>query len=161
MWDSASNCFDSTSQAVTITNGLTCNTIVSFTYTLGSNGQVGFTNTSTNLPAGAQYYWSFGGGNSSSQGSPTNTYYYNGTYTVYLQITDSTGYCTQSTSQTLTVTTGHTCSLNAAFTYTLGSSGQVLFTNTSAGIDSITHYVWNYNDGAQSFNFDAPPYFSI
>ena len=149
MWDSAGNCFDSTSQAVIITNGLTCNTMVSFTYTLGSNGQVAFTNTSTNLPAGAQYYWNFGGGYQSYSSSPTMSYYYNGTYTVYLQITDSTGYCTKSTSQQISVTSGHTCNMNAAFTYTLGSGGQVSFTNTSTGIDSMTHYLWTYNDGNQ------------
>ena len=155
VWDSVNNCFDSTSQAITITNGLTCNTMVSFTYTLGSNGHVDFTNTSTNMPPGAQYYWNFGG-YQSNQSSPSYNYYYNGTYNVYLQITDSTGYCTKSTSQAVNITNGHTCSLNAAFTYTLGSSGQVAFTNTSTGLDSMTHYVWTYNDGTQSTNFNDP-----
>ncbi|HXU27358.1 MAG TPA: PKD domain-containing protein, partial [Bacteroidia bacterium] len=78
MWDTSGNCFDSTSQTINITNGLTCNIAAGFTYSAGSGGQLNFTNTSTNVPSNAVYSWSFGDGSGSTQASPSHTYYYNG-----------------------------------------------------------------------------------
>jgi PKD repeat protein len=153
IWDSAGSCFDSTSQSITVTNGITCNIAASFSYSIGSNGQINFTNTSANVPVGATYYWNFGDGSGSNQSSLSHIYYYNGSYTVYLQIADSSGHCSNSTSLSVQVSNGNTCNMNAAFTYTLGSNGQVLFTNTSTGTDSMTHYTWSYNDGSQSGAF--------
>jgi len=148
MWDSLGNCFDSTSQNINITNGLTCNIAAGFSYSAGGGGQINFTNTSANVPSGATYSWSFGDGSGSNVASPsTHTYYYNGSYSVYLYIADSLGFCTNSTVQTITVTNGNVCNINVNYTYTLGTNGQVFFTNTTTGADTSVQFNWNFNPG--------------
>lgn len=150
MWDSMGGCFDSSSQVINITNGLVCNTVASFSYSAGSGGQVNFTNTSSNIPGGASYSWSFGDNNGSNQASPTHTYNYNGTYTILLYVSDSAGFCTKSTSQTITVTNGNPCNLSVNYTYTLGTNGQVFFTNTSTGADTSGVIHWYFGDGTSN-----------
>jgi PKD repeat protein len=147
MWDTLGNCFDSTSQTINITTGLTCNIAASFSYSAGSGGQLNFTNTTTNAPSNATYSWGFGDGSGSNLASPSHTYYYNGTYSVSLYVSDSSGVCTNSTAQTVTVTNGNICNLNVSFTYTLGSNGQVLFTNTTTGADTSANVTWNFGPG--------------
>jgi PKD repeat protein len=156
VWDTSGTCFDSISQSISITNGLTCSIAAGFSYTAGSAGQINFTNTTANAPAGAVYSWGFGDGSSSGATSPTHAYYYNSSYTVYLYASDSGGHCTNATSQTVTVSNANTCSLSVNFTYTLGSSGQVAFTNISSGYDStLTTPVWTFGDGNAS-NYSSP-----
>ncbi|HKC68295.1 MAG TPA: PKD domain-containing protein [Bacteroidia bacterium] len=150
MWDTTGNCFDSTSQTITITNGLTCNIAASFSYSVGSGGQINFTNTSTNAPSNANYGWNFGDGSSSNQASPSHTYFYNGTYTVSLYVSDSAGFCQNSTGQVITITNGNTCNINVNYTYTLGTNGQAFFTNTTTGADTNALINWNFGDGFSS-----------
>ena len=147
MSDTLGTCFDSTSQTINITNGLTCNIAASFSYSLGSGGQLNLTNTSSNAPSNAIYSWGFGDGSGSNQTSPSHTYFYNGTYSVSLNVSDSMGFCSNSTVQTVTITNGTTCSLNVNYTYIVGSNGQVVFTNTTTGADTNLTINWNFGDG--------------
>jgi PKD repeat protein len=149
IWDSAGNCFDSTSQIITITNALTCNIAASFSYSAGSNGQINFTSTATNVPTGAIYSWDFEDGSGSTQISPSHSYYFNGTYTVSLHISDSTYYCSNTTSQVVTVSNGNICNMKAGLTYTIMSNGQVAFTNSSTGMDTMTRFIWGFGDGSE------------
>ncbi|HTA63733.1 MAG TPA: PKD domain-containing protein [Bacteroidia bacterium] len=148
MRDTLGNCFDSTSQIINITTGITCSIAPSFSYSAGSGGQLNFTNTSTNVPSNAVYSWGFGDGSGSNQASPSHTYFYNGSYTVNLYVADSNGFCTNSTAQTVTVTNGNTCNLSVNFTYTLGTNGQIIFTNTTTGADTNGVIHWNFGDGS-------------
>lgn len=67
---------------------------------------VSFTNTSTDTGGTITgYAWTFGDGGTSTSASPSHTYAAAGTYTVNLQVTDSTG-ATSSTSQQVTVSSG-------------------------------------------------------
>ncbi|MEI6487951.1 MAG: M4 family metallopeptidase [Bacteroidota bacterium] len=69
----------------------------SFTYTQSTNS-VSFTNTSQN---GTSWIWNFGDGNTDITQNPVHTFSANGTYTVTLLV--STGSCTDSISQTITI----------------------------------------------------------
>ena len=150
MTDTSGNCFDSTSQTINITNGLTCNIAASYSYSVGSGGQLNFTNTSTNAPSNAVYSWGFGDGNGSNQASPSHTYFYNGIYSVNLYVADSSGFCTNSTVQTVTITNGNTCNLSVNYTYTLGTNGQAFFTNTTTGGDTSGVIRWYFGDGSSN-----------
>ena len=150
MYDTTGSCFDSLSEYITIINGLTCNIAPNFSYSSGSGGQLNFTNTSTNVPAGSNYSWNFGDGTGSSQISPSHSYNFNGPYTVQLFISDSTGFCSNSTAQTVTVTTGNTCNINVSYTYTISSNGKVYFTNTTTGADVNATINWDFGNGYSS-----------
>jgi PKD repeat protein len=151
MWDTSGTCFDSISQIINITNGLTCNIAASFSYSIGSGGQLNFTNTSSNTPSNAIYSWGFGDGTSSNIVSPSHTYSYNGSYTVNLYVSDSNGFCNNAIAQTVTVTNGNTCNLHVNYTYTLGANGQVFFTNTTTGGDTSNISInWNFGDGSST-----------
>jgi PKD repeat protein len=144
------SCVDSISQSVTVTNGLTCNIVPSFSYSAGSNGQINFTNTSTNLPTGALYYWGFGDGYSSNLVSPSHEYSLNGSYVAQLSIYNANLTCHSAINQTVTVSNAAICNLSVNYTYTLGSNGQVNFTNSSTGTDSSLNPNWNFGDGTSS-----------
>ena len=147
------NC--STSQTITITNGLPlpiCNS--GFTYTIGTNAQVSFANSGSGL----SYYWSFGNaiGSSDTIPNPTFNYVYNGTYYVTLQLQDSAGFYCDST-QVIAITNGLSLpACDSAFTYTLGADGEVSFTNTSGGLS----YSWSFGDPINSTSTLSSPTFT-
>ena len=66
----------------------------SFTYTLGSSGQITCTSTSTGTTGNTVYYWYPGDGSNGSNGKGLTTfnytYGYNGSYNVVLYINDTT-----------------------------------------------------------------------
>jgi len=116
-----------------------------FTYTLGSNGQVSFTDASVGTTTNTAYNWSysgFSGWGSSTAPSPTFTFTYNGTYYVYLNISDSMANCQSSVMDTIVITNGQTCQVS--FTYTVSPGSQVDFTNTSVG---NVAYDFDFGDG--------------
>lgn len=149
--DSIQGCSSTFTDSVTINNAqnnFSCN--AGYTYTLSSGGTVNFTNTSISNLAGHGYDWSFGDGSAhSTTQSPSHTYYYNGTYYITTQITDSLGNGVCSYSQYITVTSGVNCNLQASFTYTVSSGGQVNFTNTSTGSGSYNSS-WDFGDNNYS-----------
>ncbi len=145
-------CSNTTTQTITVSgeaNAPACNS--SFTYTVGSAGQVSFTNTSPTDPlANTGYAWyvdnSYIYGNSSTATSPTYTFYYNGTYTVALNVGNNLAGCSTSSSQTLAITNANTVPpCNSNFTYTVGAAGHVDFTSLYTGIPHGS--TWSFGDG--------------
>ncbi len=63
--------------------------VADFTFNVGEEGEVQFTDASTNMPA--SWMWDFGDGNSSTEQNPTHTYMASGNYTVCLTATNSGG----------------------------------------------------------------------
>ncbi len=120
----------------------------SFTYTLGTNGQVSLTNTSVGTTTNTAYQWSWQGMSSwgySYQTSPTINFTYNGTYYIYLNMSDSNANCQSYVMDSVVITNAQACQVS--FTYTIGTNGQVSFTNTSQG--NVSYY-WNFGDGNSS-----------
>ena len=88
-------------------------------------------------------------GNSSSSVSHTFT---NGNHTIRLMILDSSSNCTDSISQTINVTSGQNCNINAGFTYTHGTTinGSVNFQSTTTG--NVFSEFWDYGDLSSGYN---------
>ncbi|MDO9000102.1 MAG: PKD domain-containing protein [Bacteroidota bacterium] len=126
-----------------------------FNYTLNANGNVQFesANASTNTNPTSYYSWNFGN-SATSTGStvtfPSATYTANGTYIVSLIFTTTVPSCSVSSQQTITISNiiTSTCNVNANFSSTQGSNGQVTFTSTSTGTVAGTTYAWNYGDAS-------------
>lgn len=124
-----------------------------FTYTVGTAGQVSFTNTSVNTNTATTFYWNYGDGSSSTGPNASHNYLYNGSYFVWLNITDSLNggsSCSSSFMDTVVITNAATCNLSVNFTYTLGSNGAVSFGNISTGVNSNFIINWNFGDGNTS-----------
>ncbi len=117
-----------------------------FNYTLGSSGAVNFTNTSIVTTGTPTYSWYFSNGTTSNAVSPTDTFQYNGTYSVQLYV--NTGSCIDSITQMITITSGLTCNIAASFSYAAGSGGQINFTNTSTNLPTNVLYSWDFGDGS-------------
>ncbi len=143
-------CVDSISIPITINNSCNAN----FTYTLGANAQVSF----TNAAGGLSYSWAFGDplGSSSTLPNPIFNYVYNGTYNVIFQIVDSSGYnC--STSQVITIINGLTPPVcNSSFSYTIGTNAQVSFTSLGSGLS----YYWSFGNAIGSSDTIPNPTFN-
>jgi PKD repeat protein len=134
--DSANNCFGTSTQTVTITNALPTPPCQSaYTYTTGANGQVDFTSTSSTYTASTTYYgWNFGDNTSDNTTSPSHTFYYNGTYTVSLGVSNPYSSCGNTSSQVITISNANPIpACNSSFTYTLGASGMVSCTSNYTG----------------------------
>lgn len=91
--------------------------------------------------------WSFGDGNNSVQQNPSHTYLTQGTYTVTLTVTSSTG-CTATVSKAVTVQPKATAWFNAS-QVCVGSV--TAFTDSSyAQGGTITAWSWNFGNGNTS-----------
>ncbi len=93
------------------------------------------------------YFWDFGDGNTSTASGPTNVYPNQGTYTVKLRITTSTG-CTDSLVMPAAVRVGTRPTINFSGTPRDVCAYQpVQFTNQSAPTDQ---WEWEFGDGGTS-----------
>lgn len=110
----------------------------SFTATVGTNGDVSFTNTSQNATS---YQWEFGDGDKATDTSPRHTYTANGKYTVVLTVKAEGGTATASN----TVEVSSIPPPKAQFTFEYLSSGEVRFTNAS---QNATTYLWDFGDNS-------------
>jgi PKD repeat protein len=121
----------------------------SFTYNIGVNGHVTFTNTSIDSVY-ASFGWNFGDGSSipyANSAPVTHIYTANGTYKVVLTLHTDTIGCSSSDTVYITITNVTTpCTLSANYTYTINAGGAVSFTSTSTGTNSKTQYYWNPDD---------------
>jgi PKD repeat protein len=150
------SCSSTYTAVIAINNTNTCNLAVSYTYSIGSNGQVSFANTSTGINAGMIVNWNFGDGNTSTQSSPSHTFAYNGSYGVNLSISDTMGYCVGSQFDTLVITNSQNPpSCNASFTYTLGANGLVDFSGSETGTITNPTYYWDFGDGGSTYGVNA------
>ncbi|MGP8214332.1 MAG: PKD domain-containing protein [Bacteroidia bacterium] len=151
-------CYSSTQQYIDVTtaDSNACHLKANFNYSIGPNGHVTFTNTSTDIN---QYYelesnWNFGDGGTASTYDTSYNYIYtaNGTYTVTLNafISDS-GSCTDTISEVINITNvTMPCELSANFNVVTDSipAGGAQFTSTSSDTNSGTQYYWKLSDSA-------------
>ncbi|MBL7902573.1 MAG: PKD domain-containing protein [Bacteroidia bacterium] len=135
-----------------------CNVNANFTYSVGANGLVNFTNLSTGTNSIlTTYSWTLGNGQTSNAQNPSTTYTANGQYWVSLWAINGPS-CWDSTSVLVNVNTvtGGTCNLNANFSFSYGSNGLVNFLNTSTGTVNPAYY-WNFGNGSsQGFTLTNP-----
>ncbi|MBL7933660.1 MAG: PKD domain-containing protein [Bacteroidia bacterium] len=119
-----------------VTTSYTCNMLANFSHTLGLNGSVNFSNTSTyNNQAYAKNYWNFGDGVISYATNPIHNYSNAGSYLVSLTIKDTiTPICHDSLAQYINVT-GIPCSAISNFT--------LIPTNSAGYWFAIPDYPWN------------------
>jgi PKD repeat protein len=123
----------------------TCSAL--FSYTINSNGTVTLVsaNAATNS-SNCTYWWSLGNG-AMSTGTQTTANYNNvGSYSVCLYVNDTINNCSDSTCQTIVISSISTC--NANFTYTVDTNGVANFIATgSATNPSTCIYAWNLGNG--------------
>ncbi|MFT4601371.1 MAG: PKD repeat protein [Arenicella sp.] len=123
-----------------------------------SNAQCDATFNSTNIdcdsvwfvPAstGSQYvyFWDFGDGNTSMEPSPANNYSTNGTYVVILTIQDTVAGCFQSSTLTVLINCGTSCTVTADFAYTWGNC-EIFFAANALSGNAPYSYFWDFGDG--------------
>jgi PKD repeat protein len=127
-----------------------CPITANFTYTLGVNGNVSFTSTSSGVGPNSYYFWDADDGSGMVWGNTTFNHLYlvNGTYNVLLYIQDTVGACFDSIRIPITVSNiTYPCTLRANFKDSTENNGKVKFTSTSTGTYPITLYYWNFGDG--------------
>jgi PKD repeat protein len=97
------------------------------------------------------YHWNFGDGTTSTNNAPTHRYANAGTYTVSLNVTDTSGDSINVTRQIVisAATASFMIGVNGTTLYTIQS---VLFTITSeiVGNLQIQSYSWDFDDGVSS-----------
>ena len=133
-----------------------------FTYTLSSNGQVLFTNTSTGMDSATNFLWSFGDGQQYTGSSTTHLYSYNGTYHVNLYVGDTLGTCFSLITDTIIISnTSNAPICGADFSDSLQSNGVVVFYNQSWGTSANTVYNWNFDGGYTSSAINPSTTYSV
>lgn len=140
--DSNGNFCDSSCHTVNVPPFGNCTADFTWLDTLGYTYFI----SSTTAGAGANYYWSFGDGNYSTQQNPSNTYWNPGTYTACLTVYDSNMVFCDSACHTVTVQGSGGC--NADFTW-IDSLGYVFFVSSS-DVGSSGYYFWDFGDGNYS-----------
>jgi len=141
--DSANSCIDSTCSLIVIDS---CYGSLNYTQVGDTVHFTGFGNGAT---IHAQYVWSFGDSQFTSQQNPTHIYSYSGIYTVCFSYYDSTTSCSDSVCTQIDVG-GSGC--HASFN-TLDTVGYIFFINTSSpGSSGIYH--WNFGDGNTSTQYN-------
>ncbi len=115
--------------------------IANFLYAPGTNGAVQFTNSSKNATI---YQWSFGDGGTATDANPAHTYTQNGSYIITLIAKRADGVQDQ-LQKTMSVQS--IPKPVADFSYKLGPTGSVQFTNLSK---NATIYQWKFGDGQAS-----------
>ncbi|MDT8413130.1 MAG: PKD domain-containing protein [Vicingaceae bacterium] len=122
-----------------------------FISTDNGNGNYTFTSTSTGTNANTTYHWSITSNQYIYLGNSSNSVSYtfiNGSHTVRLMISDSASNCNDVLTQTINVTSGQNCNINAGFTYTMGTTvnGSVNFQSTTTG--NFASELWVYGDNS-------------
>ena len=146
-------CLSTSTMSISITNTACIN--ANFTYYVGANGSVTFTNTTANIIPNSTFYWNLGNGNTSTNIAPSTTYTASGNYTVALTVNNSAS-CSNTYTSVITVSV-QPCNLTSSFTYTLMTNGYVGFTNTSSGTSPTSNYSWDFGDGNFNFSQSPPP----
>lgn len=102
---------------------------------------------------GAQYSysWDFGDGTNSTQANPGHQYTADGTYQVFLIISDNVTGCTATWLETIVVNCGSGCNVDGAFTQNVDTTNcQVQFVSTAYGGTAPYTYYWDFGDGTSS-----------
>ncbi|MFN8299452.1 MAG: PKD domain-containing protein, partial [Chitinophagales bacterium] len=127
---------------ITITTGFA----VSFTADATQGCETPFTvNFSNNTPGGATFNWTFGDGTTSNAENPSKTFTTNGTFSVSLTVTDTTGCSVTGVVPAMVSTSLPRPRFKSD---TLGCPGNgIAFNNIS--LDAVS-YMWNFGDGDTS-----------
>ncbi len=131
-----------------------CNRNTNFTYTLGPNGHITFSETTLHdsLSYPLNFTWRLGNGTTLDSSRNFNyVYTANGTYNVTLITTSTYPYaCTDSITIPVTISNVTVaCTLSASFTETNDTTkGLVHFASTSTGTYAGTQYFWTPGDGS-------------
>lgn len=118
--------------------------VANFSFNIGANGLVTFTDLSDFYPT--QWSWTFGDGGTSTLQNPTHTYLANNTYNVCLTATNAGGSSVQVCKQVSI--TGLAVTPVADFNWANPSGGLVNFTDQST--NTPTSWSWTFGDGATS-----------
>ncbi|PJA07316.1 MAG: hypothetical protein COX70_07285 [Flavobacteriales bacterium CG_4_10_14_0_2_um_filter_32_8] len=146
--DSMAGCWDNTCQTITVTAGVPC--VSSFNYVDNGGGNYTFTSTSS---GGTSFIWLIDGA-WSGNGTSISPTFYNGTHTICLTILNSAAGCSNTSCQTITVTSGTSCS--ASFNYVDNGNGNYTFTSTSSGGLNMGWFIGGSNvasGNSFSYNF--------
>lgn len=114
--------------------------VADFSLELLSDGQVQFTDASTNMPV--SWAWDFGDGNTGTGQNPLHTYSAPGTYTVCLTATNLAGSDTHCQEATIVLPPA------ASFTFEDQGAGTIAFTDASS--NDPTAWSWDFGDGNSS-----------
>jgi PKD repeat protein len=98
----------------------------------------------SNTGKNSTYQWSLGDGTTGSGKGEDHTYANGGTYYVCLTVTDSSGTCSSTYCDSITIKAPNT---HAAYKYVI-KGNKVQFVNKSTG--NITNYLWYFGDGTSS-----------
>lgn len=142
----AGGCWDTVYFSVVIQgSGSSCT--ANYSYTLGANGSVTFTNLSSTGFLN-NYYWDFGDGQSTGGYNTTHTYTSNGTYNVCTTVMDSLNNCWDTYCQNITITNvnGGGGGCNAGFSVYDSMGVYYFIPNVTSGAT----YSWNFGDGSTS-----------
>lgn len=128
-----------------------CNLNAGINFTIGPNGVVNFSSTTTGTIPTTYYTWSFGDNTFGNGLAPNHTYNANGNYTVVLTAINASVNppCQSSATVVITISSFTTtpCNLVANCTYSVGPNGTVHFMyNTSTGTVSGTTYTLYFGD---------------
>ncbi|MBS1647557.1 MAG: T9SS type A sorting domain-containing protein [Bacteroidetes bacterium] len=159
--DTNGACASTYTTTFTIANAYSCSTPqASFVYSLGNNGIVHFTSTSTNIPATTKYSWSFGSSyllsaTYTTTPSPTVQYPANSSFQVSLQVYDSLHpSCSATTHSFVPISNATGCSILSNVTYTVGAGGVVTFSISATSpnpLDTVFYYEITYGYGHPTF----------
>ena len=141
---SASGCTNTTSQTITVNPAPTSNFATS---NVCFNNATPFTDQSTGTPT--QWAWNFGDGNTDVVQNPSHTYNADGTFTVTLIATNSSG-CKDTFSQMVTVYPLPAANFSAPSVCVTSSTCFSDISTISSG--NITGWSWNFGDPASGPN---------
>jgi PKD repeat protein len=162
VWLTANNnsnptCISIYTLAVTI-NTL-CGLSSNFSHTVGTNGLVTFSSTSTGTTTFTNYYWNFGDGIFSTTKNPTHMYSNAGTHYVTLATSDSTALCSDTLIQAINIT-GIPCVANSNFNLA-PTSTQNFWNATPSYPWNITAASWSWGDGTISNSLYTSHLYSV
>jgi len=120
-----------------------------FEATIGGDGTVQFTDTSsaTGGLTISSWAWNFGDGETDSQQNPSHKYASAGTYTVTLTVTANDGTTSTATGQ-VTITESQVPTTRCAFSIVLVNDTVPLTVNFVNESSNVTSYSWNFGDGS-------------
>lgn len=155
IYDSTSNCVDSTCLTITVSNinGGGNNCFASFTYSIDSINNLKYNfNGSAPVASGSASWQLIDNGIKNYSGqNATHTFSASGTYKVIYILKDSSLNVCDTASTTITIN-NNTPLCSASYYVALDSNNKfgLYLVNTSSGTNSNTEYLWDFGDGTTS-----------
>lgn len=162
--DTANQCYDSTGGTLSITSVATCNAGVNITQSgTGNLGEIELTDQST-VSSGGMYFstvhfyelpnYNYVGSVDLQPYTNTATYQFsnNGNYYYYVEVTDSTTQCYDTTGGNITIS-GLPANCSSNYSYTINSSNPYEYFFTATGNTNYgSYYFWDFGDGTYGYN---------